>query len=129
MEHVCDKPTIMYGVDTLYKHTVELLYRTSLIPCYFTYSSICAFTGLINEFLSWRGFVPFSRMTYCAYLVQLPTIFMLSGGARSGIVFTYPKLVWHQKLRPRSGAFLFILSNLYFDYENSPKCIIYSSKG
>ncbi|CAH0691218.1 unnamed protein product [Chilo suppressalis] len=43
----------------------------------------CGYGGLVNSLLSYRGFLPLSRLTYCAYLVH-PTVmvftsFMLDG--------------------------------------------------
>lgn len=28
------------------------------------------FSGLINQLLSWRGWLPFSRLSYCIYMTQ-----------------------------------------------------------
>lgn len=36
----------------------------------FYYVPLISFTGLINKFFSWRGFVPLSRLTYCVYLIH-----------------------------------------------------------
>lgn len=33
------------------------------------------FSGFINTFLSWKGFIPLSRLTYCAYLVHPVVIY------------------------------------------------------
>ncbi|KAF6037766.1 hypothetical protein EB796_003922 [Bugula neritina] len=44
--------------------------------------------GWVNEFLSWKGFVPLSRMTYCAYLVHIPGLLVIFNTARHGILFT-----------------------------------------
>ncbi|KAM3966683.1 nose resistant to fluoxetine protein 6 [Aphomia sociella] len=37
----------------------------------------CGYGGLINSALSYRGFLPLSRLTYCAYLIH-PTIMVIS---------------------------------------------------
>ena len=42
------------------------------------------FTGWVNEFLSWPGFVPVSRMTYCAYLVH-PVIMTIFSSAHKSL--------------------------------------------
>jgi len=39
-------------------------------------------SGWVNEFLSWKGFVPLSRMTYCAYLVHIPGLLVIFNTAR-----------------------------------------------
>jgi len=31
---------------------------------------IFAFIGWINEFLSWKGFVPLAKLSYCVYLIN-----------------------------------------------------------
>ena len=43
------------------------------------------FTGWVNEFLSWPGFVPASRMTYCAYLVH-PVIMVIVNASMKSLV-------------------------------------------
>ena len=43
------------------------------------------FTGWVNEFLSWPGFVPVSRMTYCAYLVH-PVIMVIVNASMKSLV-------------------------------------------
>jgi len=50
-------------------------------------------SGWVNEFLSWKGFVPLSRMTYCAYLVHIPGLLVIFNTARHGILFTDIQLV------------------------------------
>jgi len=43
---------------------------------YFVYKqSYNLFSGFINTFLSWKGFIPLSRLTYCAYLVHPVVIY------------------------------------------------------
>lgn len=40
-----------------------------------TIACCCGYGGLVNSVLSYRGLLPLSRLTYCAYLVH-PTIMM-----------------------------------------------------
>ncbi|XP_049886800.1 nose resistant to fluoxetine protein 6-like isoform X2 [Pectinophora gossypiella] len=43
----------------------------------------CGYGGLVNSFLSYRGLLPLSRLTYCAYLVH-PTIMMYTSALLDG---------------------------------------------
>ena len=45
-------------------------------------------TGIVNDFLSWKIFIPLSRLTYAAYLVHLNYIYMYYGHARTPIYYT-----------------------------------------
>jgi len=44
--------------------------------------------GWINEFLSWRIFVPLGKLSYCVYLIHLPVIYILALGARTGTYYS-----------------------------------------
>lgn len=50
-------------------------------------------SGWVNEFLSWGGFVPLSRLTYCSYLIHIPILTFLSGVSRGGTYYTSVDLV------------------------------------
>ena len=41
------------------------------------------FIGWINELLSWRGFIPVSRLTYCAYLIHPVVMIVMSFSAHN----------------------------------------------
>ena len=43
--------------------------------------------------LSWRGFIPLSRLTYTVYLIHLPVMDTLAHTARNGEIFTTLNIV------------------------------------
>lgn len=45
-------------------------------------------TGLVNEFLSWKAFIPLSRLTYATYLWHNIVMYLLFDSFRSSIVVT-----------------------------------------
>ena len=65
--------------------------------------------GWINQFLSWNGFVPLSRLTYCAYLIHIPILQMLSGGKRHGKYYNDVELV----------SIIIIINLYYYIYYHS----------
>ena len=44
-----------------------MLVRDWLLVCFCFSNGVL---GLVNRFLSWKPFIPLSRLTYCAYLVN-----------------------------------------------------------
>ncbi|KAK3779020.1 hypothetical protein RRG08_034278 [Elysia crispata] len=50
--------------------------------------------GFINSILSWEGFLPLSRMTYCAYLVHLTIMGYEFMGADSTFLYTMTNLIY-----------------------------------
>ena len=52
-----------------------------------------SFVGWLNEFLSWPGFVPLSRMTYCAYLVHPVIITVFYASHKSKVAWDETTLV------------------------------------
>ncbi|XP_067940094.1 nose resistant to fluoxetine protein 6-like [Watersipora subatra] len=48
----------------------------------------CGRGGWVNDLLAWRGFVPLSRMTYCAYLVHPVVMTYLSYSMQSTVRYT-----------------------------------------
>ncbi|CAK8686761.1 unnamed protein product [Clavelina lepadiformis] len=42
-----------------------------------TVACVSGYGGPVNKFLSWRGFIPLSRLTYCAYLIHPLVIWWL----------------------------------------------------
>ena len=55
---------------TSYTHITLLQY--SQVP---TVKCVTVILGWVNKFLSWKVFIPLSRLTYCAYLVH-PCVMM-----------------------------------------------------
>ena len=69
------------------------------------------FIGYVNTVLSWKGFIPLSRLTYCAYLVHPPIIYYYLLTRRRLIHFTDTEIVSGAKTV--SGQFA-LSSTLYF---------------
>ena len=52
-----------------------------------------AIAGFINSFLSWRGFVPLSRLSFVSYLIHMSVMGELCSLYRSSLKFTHFTLV------------------------------------
>ncbi|XP_076093698.1 nose resistant to fluoxetine protein 6-like [Mytilus galloprovincialis] len=50
--------------------------------------------GYVNTVLSWKGFIPLSRLTYCAYLVHPPIIYYYLLTRRRLIHFTDTEIIY-----------------------------------
>jgi hypothetical protein len=67
---------------------------------YFSFHSM--FAGPINAFLSWRLFVPLSRLTYSAYLCHYVVLLYNSGSSRApGYLSDYTVVSTQQEERDR----------------------------
>ena len=42
---------------------------------------IVIFSGYVNDILSWKGFVPLSRLTYCTYLIHPMVLDLIYAGS------------------------------------------------
>ena len=85
-------PNIRFIPNDCYNPLLSLdIHNQSLEHSYLTLIWHCI--GWINQFLSWNGFVPLSRLTYCAYLIHIPILQMLSGGKRHGKYYNNVELV------------------------------------
>ena len=69
-----------YTQSSVYPGDIIKNFCCWMISWLYIATAITHFTGWVNEFLSWPGFVPLSRMTYCAYLVHpvIMTVFYAS---------------------------------------------------
>ena len=47
----------------------------------------------MDELLSWSGFVPLSKLTYCAYLIHLPLMYVLTCASRNMVIYNEVELV------------------------------------
>ena len=52
------------------------------------FACVHAYGGPVNRFLSWRAFIPLSRLTYVVYLIHLEYLYMWSFHLRKPIYFT-----------------------------------------
>ncbi|VVC89545.1 unnamed protein product [Leptidea sinapis] len=71
----------------------------------------CGYGGLINSFLSYNGFLPLSRLTYCAYLIH-PTVMMFTSFLLDGPMHLQNSIVLTMYAGYAAMAFLasFIIS-------------------
>lgn len=46
-------------------------------------------TGFVNRFLSWRGFLPLSRLTYCVYLIHYNYLTVFYAMNRKQLYYTF----------------------------------------
>ncbi|XP_064650020.1 nose resistant to fluoxetine protein 6-like [Lineus longissimus] len=56
------------AVASLYNATARTGW--GLAVCWVIFACVTGYGGFVNMFLSWKGFIPLSRLTYCAYLVH-----------------------------------------------------------
>ncbi|CAK8686755.1 unnamed protein product [Clavelina lepadiformis] len=54
---------------------------------------VCGYGGPVNSFLSWKAFIPLSRLTYCTYLVHLLAVMWLLGTHETPIHFNMQELI------------------------------------
>ena len=47
------------------------------------------FTGIVNDLLSWKAFVPLARLNYCVYLINLNYIAFITASSRTPHYYTY----------------------------------------
>ncbi|CAG0919598.1 unnamed protein product [Notodromas monacha] len=50
--------------------------------------------GFVNTFLSWKAFMPLSRLTYCTYLLSVPVQTMYQAARRSPMWMDYIQMVY-----------------------------------
>jgi peptidoglycan/LPS O-acetylase OafA/YrhL len=68
-------------VNSLYAATHRTLWAVGV--AWVIFACVTGYGGIVNILLSWPGFVPLSRLTYAAYLVQTPLILWVYGNAKS----------------------------------------------
>ena len=49
---------------------------------------ICDATGFVNRFLSWKGFLPLGRLTYCVYLIHYDYLTVFNSAIRKQYYYT-----------------------------------------
>ncbi|KAF8788783.1 Nose resistant to fluoxetine protein 6 like protein [Argiope bruennichi] len=85
-----DVPGIV--LSTVYTCTNKLAW--SLALAWVTFSCITGNGGIITSILSWEAFVPFSRLTYMAYLIHPIIQFIYIGSTRTVIETTHRAFVF-----------------------------------
>ncbi|KAL5012342.1 hypothetical protein ScPMuIL_010893 [Solemya velum] len=59
---------ISIEVDALYNSTHRIVWAIGL--CWIIFASATGYGGFVNEFLSWQGWIPLSRLAYTTFLVH-----------------------------------------------------------
>ena len=80
---VYGNPTHNLGDDAtdvskiIYQGLMRLVWPLSL--CWPIFSCVRGYGGIVNDFLSWEGFLPLARLTYIAYLIHLDIVIPAMG--------------------------------------------------
>ncbi|KAK3766956.1 hypothetical protein RRG08_059825 [Elysia crispata] len=76
-----DGHPISKEVAALYNALARIAWGTSI--CWVIFACATGYGGFVNTLLSWKGLVPLSRLTYCAYLVHILVLFYFFFSQRS----------------------------------------------
>ena len=84
-------------------------------------------TGFVNRFLSWKGFVPLSRLTYCAYLIHYEYITVYYSMNRKLVYYTFmSQLTTYLGIAATVFALAFVISvTIESSFFNLEKMIFY----
>ncbi|XP_024943408.1 nose resistant to fluoxetine protein 6 isoform X2 [Cephus cinctus] len=87
-------PYNMYKYDYVYNKIEASFYAGlhrhvfALFVAWIIFTSVHGYGGFVNQFLSWRGWVPLSKLTYCIFLCHFIIILYDSGNTRISSNFT-----------------------------------------
>ncbi|XP_060590858.1 O-acyltransferase like protein-like isoform X2 [Ruditapes philippinarum] len=79
-------PDLSKGVSALYNATSRTAWGISV--AWVIFACATGYGGPVNSLLSWRGIIPLSRLTYCAYLVH-PIVMSLYFYSRKTMMYWY----------------------------------------
>ncbi|GBM74405.1 Nose resistant to fluoxetine protein 6 [Araneus ventricosus] len=79
-------------VTALYNGTKSLLYSCSL--AWMIYLCLTGQSEFLNKCLSWKYFLPLSRLSYCAYLIHPLILAKLFLEAHDLMDFSYTSMIW-----------------------------------
>ena len=100
--------TVVYGIHnsrqthkisllnaTLYNTFQRIMWNGAMSWVIFSCSK--GHGGIIGEFLSWSGFAPLSRLTFCAYLIHINIVIMFGSSVLSSFPndFEYFSTTWY----------------------------------
>ncbi|CAL1300170.1 unnamed protein product [Larinioides sclopetarius] len=119
--------TVLYGVhdwnqgnvpgivvSTLYMCTSKLIW--SLALAWVTVTCMTGNGGIVKTILSWEAFVPLSRLTYMAYLVQPIVQFLYIGSARNPITSEHRTFVFMYLANVMFGFMIAFGLSLLFEF-------------
>lgn len=78
-------------VSALYNTTNRIAWGASI--CWVIFSCATGNGGYVNTLLSWKAFIPLSRLTYCGYLIHPIIMFGFYFSHQTPIHFTYFSLI------------------------------------
>ncbi|XP_057365447.1 nose resistant to fluoxetine protein 6-like [Daphnia carinata] len=83
--------TLVPTIDDVVKLTYGPLHRAAwaLALAWTIVACIHGYGGFINRFLSWRGFLPLSRLTYCVYLIHFDYLNVFYSSNRKMIYYSF----------------------------------------
>jgi len=67
----------------------------SLSVAWVIFACVNGYGGPVNALLSWRAFIPLSRLTYMTYLIHPLVIFLFYESRRDLIHFSHSQMVWY----------------------------------
>ncbi|XP_060562019.1 O-acyltransferase like protein-like [Ruditapes philippinarum] len=79
-------PDLSNSVSALYNATSRTAWGISV--AWVIFACATGYGGPVNKLLSWEGIIPFSRLTYCAYLVH-PIVIYVHLASRRAYAFWY----------------------------------------
>ncbi len=73
---------VLEDMEVCFKYLINNQYQTLLLD------QNADFAGFVNRLLSWKGFLPLGRLTYCAYLVHLDYLIIFYAAVRKQFYYT-----------------------------------------
>ncbi|KAH9361404.1 hypothetical protein HPB48_003922 [Haemaphysalis longicornis] len=95
----CAGLTLVYGVYEWNAHSppgplLSVLYGATSRPAWTLCVAWVAFACFVNTLLSWKAFVPLSKMTFMVYLLHPPLMFMYAAHTMNAIYVTQFMVVY-----------------------------------
>jgi len=78
--------TLPSGLRILYGSLHRVTWAIAL--GWVVFACIKGYGGVVNRFLSWRGFIPLGRLTYCVYLIHLTYLGAFFAHSRKPMYYT-----------------------------------------
>ncbi|XP_055327622.1 nose resistant to fluoxetine protein 6-like [Paramacrobiotus metropolitanus] len=77
--------------------TYNTLHRSvwALCVCWVIFACVQGYGGFVNTLLSWKAFIPLSRLTYCCYLIHIPIMMIYYLGLTTTEDFSHYSAVYH----------------------------------
>ncbi|EFX85286.1 hypothetical protein DAPPUDRAFT_314000 [Daphnia pulex] len=83
-------PSKVPEISTLLKMTYGPLHRTAwaFVIAWIIFACSRGYGGFVNRLLSWKGFLPLGRMTYCVYLIHYDFLVVYYSAMRKRFYYT-----------------------------------------